>query len=310
MSSRHPPQGPPPSYALTNRIYRHNLRPVVIAVTMLAGLWALFSSIGFFRSISIDREDSVSKLATFAIALGAMYATIFAFQVFGFGSAITQRVPLVRIYTFLALASAIIMAAAGLTEVVVHFTAKDDIIKVCTDLSANQTIAIYPFGFWGPVHHDIITKDEAASWCNSAWNHDSWADIVSFIITMIIAGFFTVIAFAYYRQLLDPSSAVNSSRVPTSGFAAPSHYNPPYYNTSVPNLSYGYSGSAQQGYYAPPPGPPPNFEGKPPDYSGGGVALRGAEKADDPFADFESGPSRQEERDITSRPAPGGREIF
>lgn len=145
-------------------------------------------------------------------------------------------------------------------------------------------------------------------------------------VRTVLAGLFTMISFAYYRQALDPTSPANFVRTPANRFDTPSHYNPPY-NASVPNLGYEYNmpyaggpAPGQQGYqpypaYAPPAGPPPqhdDYDGKPPGYVGGdgkAGATYGAEKADDPFADFD-GPSRPEERDVTSRPGPGGRETF
>jgi len=287
MSSRQPPPGAPPSYAFANRLYRYNLRPVVLTIATLSALWALLSSIGFFRSISTERADNVPKLATFSIVLGALYAGMFALEAFGVLAAVTQRVPFVRIYAFLSAIAALIVIAAGLIQVIVHFTLKADIVSECTDLSENQTIAVYPFGLFGPVHHDILSPEDAASWCNDAWDHDSWADIVSLLITIFLAGLFSVIAFSYYRQMLDPSSVANSSRVPAERFGVPSHYNPPYYNSaSVPNLGYDYRSHEQQ--FAPPPGPPPQREegyDKPPEYLGGNMPL--SEDKDDPFADFD-----------------------
>jgi len=324
MNSRPPPpQGAPPTYAFVSRVYPRNLRPIVIGIASISALWALFDFIGYFRSVNTARQEAVPKLATFSIVLGALYAAMFAFEVFGVFAAITQRVPLVRTYALLSVATALIIVAAGLIRVVVHFTLKNDIIDECTGLSENSTVSVYPFGFFGPVSHDFIDHDDAVRWCTRAWDHDSWADIVSLLISIILAGLFTMIAFAYYRQVLDPSSPANASRVPPSRFGAPSHYNPPY-NASVPNLGYGYNTpyaggpSPEHGYqaypsYAPPSGPPPThegYDGKPPDYLGGAGPGYGAEKADDPFADFEDGPSRREERDVTSRPGPGGRETF
>jgi hypothetical protein len=56
---------------------------------------------------------------------------------------------------------------------------------------------------------------------------------------------FVGIAFAYYRQVMDPTSPVNASRVPSTQFRAegyPERYNPPFAN----------------GPFYPPPGLPPN----------------------------------------------------
>ncbi|KAF5373449.1 hypothetical protein D9615_009503 [Tricholomella constricta] len=40
-----PPQGAPPSYAFVTRVYRRNLRPIVITTAFLGALWSLFSGV-------------------------------------------------------------------------------------------------------------------------------------------------------------------------------------------------------------------------------------------------------------------------
>lgn len=143
-----------------------------------------------------------------------------------------------------------------------------------------------------------------------------------------------MIAFAYYRQMLDPSSPANASRAPSSQVrrgAFPTHYDPPY-NASVPNLGYD-APYTSSGGYAPPPGPPPqghldeqfappyeHGDGKLPGYGAGfGDDMKDMDTKDskeDPFSDFD-GPSApaaarmpEVERDVTSRPGPGGRDTF
>ena len=104
----------------------------------------------------------------------------------------------------------------------------------------------------------------------------------------VIAGLFVSIAFAYYRQCLDPTSPANASRAPPAQQRMPNdqfpeHYNPPYMAYDAPQQS-----------YAPPPGPPPQLN-KPPMYTDGSARYDdGKDDAtlhgDDPFADFD-GPS-------------------
>jgi hypothetical protein len=96
----------------------------------------------------------------------------------------------------------------------------------------------------------------------------------------------------------------------------PAHYNPPYsndyagYHSSVPNLAYqpyaadrGYGFSERDDPFA----PPYNADGKPPGYTGAGTDgdFKGEDKSRDPFDDSD-GPSSRDERDVTSRPGPGG----
>jgi len=321
MNTRPPPQGAPPSYAFVTRVYRRNLRPIVISTAFLAAIWSLFSGIGWFRSYGIDKDQHVPHIANLSLALGALYMAIFVIGVFGMYSAATQRVGLLRIYTFLASFATLVVMGAGLTRVVTHFVWKNDIISECTILTANKQVVYY--GFWGGIEADNLDPKKAAAWCRNYWERNSWSEVVAFLILTVLGILFTILTFAYYRQLLDPTSAANASRAPSSQVrigAFPSHYNPPY-NASVPNLSYSYSAGPYSGQpqYAPPPGPPPThdeafvppYDGKPPGYTGGTVKGFDADDKDDknPFADFD-GPNTREERDVTSRPYPGGPESF
>lgn len=286
----------------------------------LSAIYSLFSAIGNFRSISIDRGQNESKLATFSLVMGILFITVFAFELFGIAATITQRHALVRIYTFLSFATVLIATGGGLLDVVVHFTMKNDIITECTNLVTGDNVVYYPFGFFGPLSHTVIDSQDANDWCHSAWDHDSWADIVELLILIFISTMFSLFTFAYYRQLLDPTSAANVVRTPVrappSGY--PSHYNPAY-DASVPSLGYQY-GPGQQpvpyGQYAPPPGPPPTKGGA--DSKFGDAPSYGYDIDDNakenPFADFDEPVHKAggslEEHDVTSRPAPGGRDTF
>ncbi|KAF5372565.1 hypothetical protein D9758_005162 [Tetrapyrgos nigripes] len=345
MNSRTPPQGAPPRYALVNRVYSRNLRPVVIVFAFLSFLWTLFAYaqspfltnslsnlslglwIGSFRSIGIERHEGFSKLGTISIVLGVLYMTVSLFEAFGVFAAWSQRTPLVRIYALLSAATTLIVIGGGIFEIVVHFTMKGDIIGVCTSSLEGEDFVEYPFGFFGPRRFGTINGQDASDWCNREWDHDSWADIVGLLILIFLSALFTTTAFAYYRQLLDPTSVANVTRTPQNrmGPGYPSHYNPPY-EGSVPPLGYN---QPPYGGYAPPPGPPPQAtfardvegaDGKPPGYAGGDGSLSyGLDDKENPFADFDepvkpNGSRRNgdyaEERDVTSRPAPGGREGY
>lgn len=135
---------------------------------------------------------------------------------------------------------------------------------------------------------------------------------------------FASIAFSYYRQMLDPSSIVNTSRA--RGGAQPQHYNPPYaagpgpYGFTSAGAGYGAGYAAGAGGYAPPPGPPPAQSqvfvpqydaAKLPEYEQGGYLAHGAGDAKgdeddlglkggrDPFADFdEDARSLRREEDL------------
>ncbi|KAJ7241726.1 hypothetical protein B0H12DRAFT_42520 [Mycena haematopus] len=297
---------PPPQGRMRfgfNRAYRTNLRPVVIAVGALSALWTLLS--GWVLN---QFPEGVPQLATFAIVLGAVYLTLCLIETFGVISAVSQRLALVRLYAYMSLVGIGLTTAGGIFQVVVHFTSKSDIIKECTNLTNGDTVAVYPFGFFGPSNHQTIDAEDAASWCNDQYNRNSWSDIVSLLIYIFLSVSFSMLAWGYYRQVLDPTSVANFTRAPAQFNSYPMHSQPYNDNSSVPNLGYnaavpnlGYNAPyANQQTYAPPPGAPP--AGKP-TY---GVEPGYGEDKENPFADFDE----RTERDVTSRPAPGGQSTF
>jgi len=265
MDSRPPPpQGAPPSYAFVTRVYRRNLRPIVLSFAFLGGLWSLFSGIGFFRNVSIYNSNHGGKLSLFSIIIGILYMVVFAIELFAFIGTSPTRVPLVRLYAYLSGLVVLIIATVGLLQVVIHFTLKSDIINTCTDVTEGSTVF---FGsIFGPVNAGTLSPSDAQDWCNSEWNRASFGDIIAFLITTVLAAFFCVIAFSYLRQVLDPSHPANVIRGPAPNRMDnfPSHYNPPY-NPAFNNYP----------SYPAPAGPPPNqstdafvppYDGKPPGY--------------------------------------------
>ncbi|CAA7263320.1 unnamed protein product [Cyclocybe aegerita] len=296
-----PPQGKSPFSSARRRrkLIMTSLRPVVITVAVLGGIWSLFSGIGFFRNAPIYSDNGSSKLSLLSIIVGVLYMVVMGIEIFGIFAASTQKLVFVRIYAYLAGLVVLIIAAVGLVRVVVHFTLKDDILNVCTNATTGDTI-IYT-GIFGPIRGGVLDAQEAAAWCKRSYDRDSWSEIVAFLITTVLAMMFAVVAFNYLRQVLDPTSPVNNAREPQRfGSAFPSHYNPPY----NPNMPYGGQYGGAPGYYQSypaPAGPPPHqstdafvppYPGKPPGFVGGDDTKDGYQKHDD-------GPS--EERDVTTR---------
>jgi len=343
-SRQPPPSGPPTRFAFANRMYNgRNLRPVVIVTTSFGAIWGLFSMVNAIQSLQLTHQEGEAHLATFSIALAAVFGFIFAAELFGLVAAFSQRFPLIRIYTMLSVFVALSFVGSSLVQTVVHFSFKSEILDECNKASTGET-ATYRYGIFGPTSSEQLNSDDASSFCNNAWSRDSLSQIASLLILMIINVFKVLTAIAYYRQSADPTSIANASRIrtPAGNAAYPSHYNPPY-NAPVPNLGYNYPTNSGGGY-APPPGPPPGAKGleegrdegfRAPAYDddedkdwkdhhdapgyGHGLGLNDDKKSktgsgdnENPFEDFDGpvGERFGEERDVTSRPRPGGSESF
>ncbi|KAI0061081.1 hypothetical protein BV25DRAFT_1826922 [Artomyces pyxidatus] len=266
----------PPPYAFVTRVYRSSLRPVVVPIALITGIWTLVWYIGLFKEIKTDDDNHEKKLATFAIALGALYLAAALIEFFGVAAGATQRFALIRIYSFLSVVAAVLVIGAGLVRVIVHFMLKGELISECTTLASNKKVD-FTWGIWGPHLDKALSPDQASTWCNNAWSHDSWSEIISLIVEILLMAFLTLLAFSYAHQ--SQQDFVAPQRLPAA-------YAPPY-------AAAGPTYAAPQVHYEPPAGPPPGFldeDGKPPGYGGGeGHADRkGADIDDgDPFSDFE-----------------------
>ncbi|TFY57787.1 hypothetical protein EVJ58_g6812 [Rhodofomes roseus] len=197
-------------------------------------------------AVTADKHYEANKLATFAVVLGIIYAVVTGIEAFGVMAAISQRLWMARIYALLSVGSALAAVAAGFMRVIVHFTLKNDLINECTRIATGDVV-VYEYGFWGPTFDTKLSAGQANDYCKGIWSHDSAVEIISLIIEMLLAAFFCMLSFAYYHQLLDPTSAANVTRRPgpaavpprdfddgagAQGF--PSHYNPPYLGYDAP----------------------------------------------------------------------------
>jgi len=265
----------------------------------MAGLWSLFSGIGFFRNVSYYEDGGATVLRILSIVLGALYMVGAAIEAFGMFAAITQKLTPVRIFAWLSALIVVIIAGIGLARIVIHFTKKDTIIDICTNAADGRSF-VYT-GFWGPITSGRMDRATAEDWCKRSWDRGSWIEIVAFIATTLLAALFASVAFGFYRQLLDPSGVHNSMRVPASAVRAdayPSAYAPPYNpQYPAPYPAYGAYTPSHAPYsaypaYGPPPGAPPP-DTKPPGYLNDGWGAQPKDdKNDNPFEPAD-GPSRR-----------------
>jgi hypothetical protein len=327
MDTRQLPQGRPGQYGYVTRVYKSSLRPVVLFISGLAGLWAFLSGISSFNLFGESQSKNIPHLRTIALILGILYMVAVAIEVFGIAAAVKQRAAMVRLYSFLSILSSILILGGSLVQTIVHFKMKNDLINQCASDSTGQTV-YFSWGVWGSSRSTTLDAQEARDWCQNEWDHDSWSDILSFIVELVLAVLFVSIAFAYYKQVIDPTSPVNATRAPSN---------------QVRLQPFGRFNGGQS--YPPPPGPPPNQDdydqGFAPPYDGNKLPgygsdrdakyegdpdakyhrdgkYSGPDKDDDkvdPFSDFD-GPSRKdlapayEERDLTSRPRPAEGDTF
>ncbi|KAF9806045.1 hypothetical protein IEO21_08816 [Rhodonia placenta] len=103
-----------------------------------------------------------------------------------------------RLYALLTVVSALAIVGAGLIRVIVHFMLKNELIDECTKIAKGDTV-IEQFGFWGPTFETKLNQSEANTCethpvlasavrlrphadCHNTWSHDSFVEIISFII--------------------------------------------------------------------------------------------------------------------------------
>lgn len=266
------------------KMYRSNIRPIIIAGSIFAILWSLASGVSSFRNVPVFDNNHETKLGIFYIIIGALYMGVMAIEAFGIFATVTRRLTAVRTYSYLSVIVAVLIGAAGLIQTIIHFAFKNDIITVCSTVNTGDHV--FFTGFFGPVDGGVLTPEGAEDWCRRQFDHDSFSNIVAFLVTTFIATVFTLFVFAYLRQLSDPTSIANVQREPVRMNAYPARYNPPY------NPSYN--------QYQAPNGPPPvmssdafvppyeGSEGRPPNYEGGNYRGGFADHKDDPFWDGHS----------------------
>jgi len=208
-------------------MYRRNLRPVVLTCAILAGIWALVWGVASFQDIGVDQQTA-SILGTFDIILGALFMAAAAIEGFGAFAAVTQRLPLLRLYSFMSLLVALIVFAAEVISVVLDFKFKNDLISECS--TANTLGSNFNGrGWWGNTAG--LDAEDAQSFCNNLWNRAVFGDFAWLFVSTIVSLMFSAIAFSYYRQCLDPASTAYpraaSDRIRMQAYSAPYNYPPP-----------------------------------------------------------------------------------
>ncbi|RSH85286.1 hypothetical protein EHS25_005093 [Saitozyma podzolica] len=233
MSSRlAPPSGPPPRYAaVVSKVYPYSLRPVLIFTSFLGFLWAIVMGVNSIRNRSNSGETNTQKM--FDLVNAILYFVVAGIEVFGIVVGVLQSLPLARVLAITAPLAVLANFAAQLIHV---WT----LIDQCVGVTGGTTISN------GNGGTEVVSNAQATNWCMSAWNQGTWTVFAWLIVTGVLSILFAMIAIAYYRQVLDPSSVRTRVQAQSQAFQMqPGQYQPPP--------------QTQQGWMVPPyPGPPAN----------------------------------------------------
>jgi hypothetical protein len=131
----------------------------------------------FLLSAHDFHPDNLKHLAPIALALGVVYGAVAVTQIFGFVAAQTQKLPLIRTYSFLAILGGVGIAATGFIEVVTHFIFRTDLINECADINDGGVVffvcpymatqaacsdtANQGWGFFGPSRSETLNAAQA-----------------------------------------------------------------------------------------------------------------------------------------------------
>ncbi|KAF8336359.1 uncharacterized protein EI90DRAFT_3045501 [Cantharellus anzutake] len=234
MASRlNNPSGPPPSYSVVRKYYNHSLRPILLTLTAVSAAAGAIWCAASFRSRDNDGRIN-SKLATFDLIFGIIFAVLTAFEIFGFVAVWLQRIPLVRTYALLSVASLFAVCAIEVMSIIMDFMFKSEYIKECVkEVTSPNTVEC--FGFW--CRNDPLSTDEANSYCPREWTRSTVGDFAWFFVALFCGAIFSYLAFAYLRELRSIGRPLNPQQFAMQDY--PERYD---------GLDY---------QYAPPPGPPP-----------------------------------------------------
>jgi len=217
-----------------------------------------------FRDIG-DDQKTVPAFVKFDIVLGVMYSVAAVIEAYGVFAAITNKIPLVRIYAMLSFFVVALVTAIEVMRLVLHFTFKKTLIDNCVNDIRGLTVTQSDGGFFNPhTTTNTISDSEATNDCNHAWSNGIFQD-VAWLLVAAIAGFvFATVNYAYYRQLIDPS--LLRTQAPSVAYQMNATRNAYGYRNNANNIP-GYNPYQTQTYgdYV-----PPYDANKPPGYTSGG----------------------------------------
>ncbi|PVG01667.1 hypothetical protein CPB86DRAFT_781472 [Serendipita vermifera] len=229
---------------------RRNLRPLVVLFAGLGCIWALVWAASAFREIDDDKKNT-PEYAIFDIVMGALYAGIMVIEAYGIYAALSQKIPLVRIYAWLSVISALVAVAIEILRLVLHFVFKGQLLNGCKKDLQGASETITSGSVFDPQRTTrLLTDSDIQRICNNAWNKGVFQAVAWMLVAMIMGTIFSMTSFAYYRQLVNPS--LLRQQAPTSAYQMNATRNAYGYNNNGNIPGYNPYTTQSYGAYAPP----------------------------------------------------------
>ncbi|GAA5836668.1 hypothetical protein JCM3766R1_006984 [Sporobolomyces carnicolor] len=229
---REPPSSStaPPSYTrfIPSSAVRKDLRPAVILVAAFSFIYGIIAGAAVLRRRNGYDGYLPTSLANIYLVLAILYFFCAAIEGFGVFAAYRASIKLVRSYFYGAASVALIVTAAEILRLVVHYTSKSAILKACQDSYSSD------------VSSGSATSADVISYCSDSWRNATYLDIALLVFSLVVSFFFASLAASYLHQLKNPSIL----RTHAPNIAPSAAYAPPYgvplqpYPSAVPPYPY------------------------------------------------------------------------
>lgn len=224
---------------------RISLRPVLLFTISLSLLYLVFSAAVSLRSLSQTGETA--KLKTFDLIVGILLLAAAIVELLGLSAAWTSRLSWTTLYARASTGALALVVGAEVVGIIEHYAAKTDLIDGCTTRNTGTgTDDSSSWWLWGSNSAGAsanLTAAEAREYCEARWSRSTaWViiwyvlnkDITDdptcipshlthlilsspsspdrLIIVVFIGTLFVLLAFAFLRQLRDPTLTRASRR--------------------------------------------------------------------------------------------------
>ncbi|GAA6020368.1 hypothetical protein JCM11491_000327 [Sporobolomyces phaffii] len=224
MEREAPSASAPPAYArfIPSRAVRKDLRPAVLLVAAFSCVYGVIAAAAVLRRRDNYGGHLPNSLDTIYLVLAVLYCVCAAIEAFGVAAAYRASIRLVRTYFYGAASVALIVTAAEVLRLVVHFTQKSAILKACADSYATD------------VTSGSASTADVTAYCQASWQNATYLDVALLVFSLIVSFFFASLAASYLHQLKNPS--VLRTHTPSHHFgpAASAQYSVPPYGHGVP----------------------------------------------------------------------------